>query len=908
LPKVVDYIYQNYGCKKDMSRLAIIFGGRRPSLFIKRDLARRIKGTYVPPAFFTIDEWMQKMAYGDKKLSFSNPLDHCYAIYKLAHTQAPDILKGREAFWQFLPWAREILHFIEQLDLEDVPLDALKLIEEHAQIGYSVPNDINLLLQYLCALRKSYHEYLDTQGLTTRGFQYLQAAHRLGQFDLSGSDEILFCNFFYLHRTENVVLKNIYEKTNTVLFMQGDQRRWPALKRIAKTFGTPILEGKEVVPTMFDLKIYEAFDSHAQAGLVKEILSQIDDPTDTVVVLPTVDSLLPLLTAIGGQLEEFNISIGYPLKRSALYALLEAVIQVQTTRKGKLYYARDYLKLLQHPLVKNLNLLDDSALMRALVHRIEEALKGDILTGISGVLFFDLQDILKDEVLWERFEFPHLLQEALRKIHAIFFENFHKILCAADLAKALGEFVSFMQTKSAMEHFPLNHQIALRLEEVAEELSVCAFKEEEFEPRELFRILQERLSLEVVSFSGSPLRGLQVLGLFETRALNFKNVIVVDVNEGVLPRLNIYEPLIPREVLIRLNLDRLELEEEIQAYGFMRLISSAKKVHLIYQQNTDKVRSRFVEELIWEQERNRGAIGIIDIVRPSFEVSVEKKQRSIPKTKEIIEFLSGVTFSASSLNTYLRNPYEFYQSYVLGLREKDNLLDDPEAKHIGTFVHSLLEDTFKVFLNKKPVLDDEFKKYFFKIMESRFEETFSHRQSADAFLMKTVLETRLKRFFEAETKRCAKEVEVIMVLERRFDDVIELKDRKVKLTYRMDRVDKLLDGSILVLDYKTGGSDVMPKAFDELIEHQLSRELIRDKLLSFQMPLYLYYLSKQYPQTKVNAALYHLRTNSIERFIKNNDTDEGQTRITAALRALDFIVQEILNPQVPFLDDTSSQQ
>ncbi len=83
--------------------------------------------------------------------------------------------------------------------------------------------------------------------------------------------------------------------------------------------------------------------------------------------------------------------------------------------------------------------------------------------------------------------------------------------------------------------------------------------------------MEERLSSQMVAFSGSPLRGLQILGLFETRALNFKNVIVVDVNEGLLPSLNIYEPLIPREVMIKLNLDRLELEEEIQRYGFHAL-------------------------------------------------------------------------------------------------------------------------------------------------------------------------------------------------------------------------------------------------------------------------------------------------------------------------------------------------
>ena len=106
--------------------------------------------------------------------------------------------------------------------------------------------------------------------------------------------------------------------------------------------------------------------------------------------------------------------------------------------------------------------------------------------------------------------------------------------------------------------------------------------------RRMFKIFDAKISGELVKFHGSPLKGLQILGLLETRSLNFENVIVLDVNEGVLPRLNIYAYLIPREVMISLGLDQMELEEEIQRYQFMRLLSSAKDVHLIYRESKDK--------------------------------------------------------------------------------------------------------------------------------------------------------------------------------------------------------------------------------------------------------------------------------------------------------------------------------
>ncbi len=904
LPHVVDYIYHHYMTHgKDLSRLAVIFGGRRPSLFIKKDLAKRIGSSYIPPKFFTIDEWMAFVADDAKEIKVSGPLDHAYAIYKIAQEKTPAILNSRESFAQFLPWAQEILRFIEQLDLEDVPLASLKVVEQHAQIGYGVPDDINDLLGSLSILRQAYHAYLERGGFTTRGYQYLQASRRVGAVDLSAFDEILFCNFFYLHKSEDAVIKHIYGRSQVVMLMQGDERRWPALKRIGKTFGTPVVEGKDVVETTFDLKVYEAFDSHAQGALVKEILQGIDEPESAVIVLPNADTLLPLLTAVGDNLSEFNISMGYPLKRSALYALLDFLVQAQNTRRGELYYARDYLRLLAHPLVKNLDLAGDPALVRLLVYRIEEALKGLSRTAISGVLFIDLNEVLADEALWASFPDPAKMRAMLQQMHEVFFLNFHQLNCSAQLAKALEVFIVFMQAHSAMDNYPFNAQIALRLGQVAQEFAGSSFALEPFGARELFRILQERLSGEIVAFNGSPLRGLQVLGLFETRALNFKHVIVLDVNEGVLPNLNIYERLVPREVMIKLNLDRLELEEEIQRYGFMRLISSAQKVHLIYQQNSDKVRSRLVEELIWEQEARKATIGVVDILRPSFAVSVGSRERVIPKTPQIIDFLKELTFSASSLNAYLRNPYDFYCQYVLGLRIKDDLLDDPQSRQVGTFIHDLLEEAFKVFLNKTPVIDEQFNRFFQKIYQARFDAVFGKAGRSDTFLMKTVLEARLERFIKEEADRCLKQVDKVLFIERKFEDSLQLGAHRLKLSYRVDRVDLLKDGTVLLLDYKTGGAEVMPKGID-LIEHlPMTRENIRDHIKSFQMPLYVHYLSRQYPNQPVNAALYHLRTMDMQYFMAGDVRGQIERSMPVYLKALQATVEEILNPDLPFKDD-----
>ena len=199
----------------------------------------------------------------------------------------------------------------------------------------------------------------------------------------------------------------------------------------------------------------------------------------------------------------------------------------------------------------------------------------------------------------------------------------------------------------------------------------------------MFKIFDAKIQPRTGGFPRLTVEGPADPGAFETRSLNFENVIVLDVNEGVLPKLNIYEPLIPREVMISLDLDRLELEEEIQRYQFMRLLSSAKDVHLIHRESRDKEKSRFVEELIWEEQKRRETIDVAAPVQARFALKVTQRKTSIPKTPAMIERLRGMRYSASSVNMYLRNPVEFYYNYVLGLKETEDLLMNPRRGRWG---------------------------------------------------------------------------------------------------------------------------------------------------------------------------------------------------------------------------------
>ena len=915
LERLHRYLKEHYiDAGQDLSRVALVFGGKRPPLFVKRRLAQELQTNFLPPRFFTIDEFVQNIITQKEDFQVPQDLDSCYMLYQLTKTHCPHILKGREGFAQFLPWTREILAFMDQLDLEHIENHALKNIEANAHIGYDVPKDINQLLESIITLREVYHQKCQENKTYTRGYQYLRASELIHQVQFDEFDEIIFCNFFYFNQSEELIVKHLYEQGRATLLFQGDQRKWPVLTRIAERFQYDLLEGDAPETPQFQLQLYEAFDGHSQVAQVREILKNVDRLEDTVIVLPNPDQIVPLLSEIAPLVDEFNISMGYPLKRSSLYSLCEFMFDAQLSRKDQRYYTRDYLKVLQHPFVKNLKIQGEASATRILVHKLEEILTGKERASISGSSFIDLKELeLSDELfdltseVLTRMKVQCSKQDLrliLQNIHDVFFHGWEQVQDFQMFAQTLQIFLDTLVHKSFMDQYPLNINIAHKMYELKDELSQADFQNETFLLEDLFRIFDHRISREIVAFIGSPLKGLQILGLFETRSLNFKNVIVLDVNEGALPRLNIYEPLIPREVMISLNLDRLELEEEIQRYQFMRLISSAEHVHLVYQESRDKEKSRFVQELLWEHEKQKIPRDRISASQASFAVAGDSSEQLITKTPEIVSFLKNFTFSASSINTYLRDPIEFYLNYVLGLRDAEDLLDEPESRHVGTFLHELLEDLFQPYIGKKPMFGAKFHDHALELFETKFDQTFMRTMKSDAFLLKRVLAERFTRFLKNEEENPERAIQEILYLENRFTDTLKLPVGDVKFNFIMDRIDRLADGSILMIDYKSGSMDQMPKDANFVDQMELTRDNIMDHIKSFQVPLYFYYLDQHFPDEQVNAALYNLRTLKITKFLSHQPEGDRSAIHQPYLNALNFVLEEIFNPEINFISPT----
>ncbi|MFA5145473.1 MAG: PD-(D/E)XK nuclease family protein [Candidatus Omnitrophota bacterium] len=919
ISRLADYIEDNFIRKgKDLSRLAVVFGGKRPALFLKRELARRVKSSLFPPRFFAIDQFIRHLVSARNDFRPVPGLDAAYIIYNAAKEKAPLVLRHREKFSQFLPWAKEIADFIDEIDLENIDDQELRQVEESAHIGYEVPESINKLLGHIVKIRSAFHAELREKNLYSRGLMYLDAASFIKESGLEEFDNILLCNFFYLHKTEEIILKHLYEQGKAVLFFQKDERKWPVFDDLSKSFGCKIEPPPDKAEIRCEPKIYKGFDSHSQVGLVREILVKQIPPKSldkTLIVLSDPNNLMPLLSEVSSCVEDFNVSLGYSLKRSPLYSLFRYIFQAQSTRKGNKYYTKDYLKVLLHPLIKNLDIAGDQSVSRVLCHKVEEVLQGMFKTAISGSLFVELDEIQGLGELYMsaadtllnmdiKLDVPEL-KKALLEIHGLAFGIWEDINNFGDFLKSLERFNEAILNKSPLGNYPLNIKIIEKVYESIDELKRAEFKDQPFAKEEIFNIFDAKLQSEAVSFQGSPLKGLQILGLFETRSLSFENVIVMDANESVLPRVRVCEPLIPRQVMEGLGLERLKQDEEIQRYHFLRLISGARNVYFVYDDNLEKERSRFIEEIIWQEQKRKKTLNVLSESRARFNVNVCPKERvSVKKDKKIVEYLSHTfEYSPSSVDTYLNCPLKFYYLYVLKLEKKEELLDDLEGRDIGNFIHAFLDRAFRCFLGKKPVIDSAFEKKFFEEFQAFFDSELERRLGPGSFMVRDIMEFRLKKFLDSERARKVKKI--ISLEDRKPAEKITFLGRDFKFKYRIDRVDQLEDGSLLVIDYKTGGNLKSPAGLNKLKAMACDRASIRGAINSFQLPVYYYFTSRQFKDTPLNAALYNLRDIEFIDFIKSANPDTAKEVMDISFKALEAIVSEIVDPGLGFQADSS---
>ncbi|MDR3113576.1 MAG: hypothetical protein LBU09_04295, partial [Endomicrobium sp.] len=360
--------------------------------------------------------------------------------------------------------------------------------------------------------------------------------------------------------------------------------------------------------------------------------------------------------------QNYNVSAGYPASKTSVFCLLNSIIAAQLSRKGRNYYAKDIISVLTNPLVKNMRFFADASVSRIVAHKIENSLSSSSKTPISGKIFLEFSEIYEDEGIlkdiseaasqaWKPLGQTRI-KETLKDAFDLLFWIWEKADTLFLFSRCLEKFLRELSSYGVAQSYPLNAQSVSALLDAAKSLKSGAVSQIRFDAGDILNIFKNLISNIHLSLPGSPLKGLQILGLLEARSLSFENVFIVSMTDSSLPASKKESPLIPKDIMFSLGIEMAGKELEIQEYHFHRIISGAKKVGLIYPQNSKEERSRFIEKLIWKKqfsEKSLDALKVKSLIMPEISAKKEEK-RKYKKTAAIKSFLRNLKYSHSKID------------------------------------------------------------------------------------------------------------------------------------------------------------------------------------------------------------------------------------------------------------------
>lgn len=769
----------------------------------------------------------------DTPLHTANVLDRVALLHQcvmdLAHDDAS--LAARFASMdmaRFLPWGMRLAGLLEEMLGQRVATVDLAHVEQE------VSGPAAALLGAMGRIGKAYVAALENRRWTTPGLDAFSVTGEdvaLPEFFLPGPDRpVIMAGFALLTGSEEALLRKLWQAGGLVCLHADPAlaaatghhwscdaqaswlRRWKAHAVLAVE---PTAEETTHKPR---ITFFAGYDCHSQLkALHEELIAPSDgnaaeatpDGPSTAVVLTDSALLMPVLHHLPDK--DVNVSMGYPLERSPLNRLLEALMQLQEGRSedGR-YYWRGLLQCLRHPYLNLLRAEDEYGTplyLRDVLRRMETTIR-------EGARFVDIDELAVGCLAGLPARLAALLEGALDMLVRLPGEA----RTTAQMARCLQNICDFLLRNGGdmWRHFPLDAEAMYRLaRHAAPVLRQNCLAQTEFPATVLHGIVRQVLQQERVPFEAEPLTGLQVMGMLETRMLHFDRVLIVDATDDRLPGNPAQDPLLPDSLRQTLGLPDARRRERATAHTLYRLCAGAKEVSFFWQEGISrsalfdgkKSRSRFVEQLLWEEEQRRGALlvpGTEPLRTARCEVhGAPTAPKSLPRTAELhaaMEALLQKPLSATRLDVYQQCPLRFAWQYLCGLQppQEVNEGDDPAA--VGTCIHDTLRALYVPYLNKEVRRGDISR----ETMLARFHEVLENAglrrllPPDSCLMLEEAAPVRLWRFLENQPASTT-----VLALEEPLDAVLSLAGGDYAFTGIMDRLDRR-DGFLHILDYKTG--------------------------------------------------------------------------------------------------------
>ena len=891
----------------DYSASVVVFPGKRPAHVLRKMLAERTGGAILPPRIFSIDHFVEFLLAGSglAHRPLLHPVDAASLLFDVYQQVMPKDSRAQlTSLRTFLPLGMKLFGELEELVLAD--LSPARVAQAVGELPFS-------RFRPLPTLYEQFYQEVDRRGFRSRATSYRTVADRLEQSDLASHRTVILAGFYALTSVEKRMIGQLRQRENVVLIFQEGV----GLVRQLKDLGIEVTAG-QAEETEPEIRLYRAPDQHGQImGLASLLRKQKSDAgildEQTAVVLPSADALFPAFHLATSMLREgeFNISLGFPLVRTPVYGFLRGLMELIRGAFRQRYSARAYLDFVLHPYTKNIRLGNRSDLSRVMFHTIES-----YLADRKSKLLLTLEEIEEDGELLRRLQQgmqeldPELMADRIREhlveVHNALIRRFSSFASVSDFSTKTLEVLQYIGGHSTAPLHPnFRHEVGAMME-VLDALRLSLVSERRFdEPADYFHLLEHVIREESVSLPGTPLGGLQLLGLLETRGLKFNTVYVIDVNDDILPGARGENLLLPQPIRAKLGLETHHDRERLQEYYFNLVLRGARTVHLFYTESEGgrREKSRFIQKLVWQQEQRQGRILSGELekdIRYRLNL-VTPLPREIGKSPKMVEFLhKHHAFSASQLDTYLRCQLQFYYQTVLDLEEKNEAAEDVDARDVGTLVHRILHRFF-ASRTGHPLGESQLSpEDLDRVANECFAEIYGTELLGPALLLRTQVQRQLRNFLQAYQVPMVRghRVEILGVEQ----DLSAEKDG-FRFVGRVDRIE-MRDGKLVILDYKTGRDDQRTRIRTEDIDPD-NPATWAGAIGSFQLPLYMLLSAsdRDAAMEDISPAYLFLGRQRLDESIEVGIGDEDHSAADvyrSVERVIRSMLAEMVNLDIPF--------
>ena len=921
----------------NLAHTAVVFPNKRAGLFFNEYLAQESESPIWSPAYVSISELFRSLSPWE----VGDPVKLVCELYKIFRRET----QSTETLDDFYFWGEMLISDFDDADKNKVDTDKLfsnlqdlrNIMDDYTFIDDEQEEAIrqcfqNFSIERRTALKerfislwdvlgniyKGFRESLASQNIAYEGMMYRHVIEHL-DVDKLPYEKYVFVGFNVLNKVEHTLFTQLKDAGKAVFYWDYDEfymkenrqavthEAGEFIRRNLRDFPSP-LSGELFKNLSKPKEVHYIASSteNAQARYLPQwIRNNLTTPEkETAVVLCNEALLQPVLHSLPAEVKHVNITMGFPLSQTPVYSFLIALLELHThgfNFKSGRYTFQSVVTLLKHPYTRQLTgqaeLLEKELTRNNRFYPLPGELgKDEFLTRLFTPLSGNLNLCIR-------------LSETLQQVAGIYQTN----TSGTEDTDAFNQ----LYRESLFKAYTTINRFRTLIEE--DELTV---QSETFR-----RLLVKVLSATNIPFHGEPAIGMQVMGVLETRNLDFRHLVLLSVNEGQLPKSGGDSSFIPYNLRKAFGMTTIEHKIAVYAYYFYRLLQRAERITLMYNTSSDGLNrgewSRFMLQFLieWPHPITRQFLEAGQSPQGTSPITVEKTPDVMRRMQSLFDVRANpkAKFSPSALNYYLDCPLKFYYRYVAGLSAPDEVSAEIDSATFGSIFHYAAEHIYKDLtthgkvINKEALetllrnevklqdyVDTAFKKLFFNVPQNEKPE-----YNGVQLINSAVIARYLKQLLQNDLRYAPF---TFIASEMEVDEPIDIQTPKGVIKSRIggiiDRMDSK-DGTLRIVDYKTGGDADTPPHVESLF--------IPDKKRSnyvFQTFLYAAIMCRKQPTMKIAPALLYIHRAATETYSpviqmgeprKPKEAVEDFSKYEKEYRErLQGLLEEIFNPEKSF--------